>query len=401
MTFRWMILTMVKRLLNKAIQIAGSCSKDGNPEIIEYAHSLVRNLTKMLLSEGVNLVTTVDKFAVANKKNKCGPAIIFYWDVLEEIYEYAKAYSFSKDTKNIAKVISTSKSLKQITTEIPPDKQKIWDALCSNNIITVYTVPFGWNSGAIRRQIQEPFSDALVIIGGGEGVEHLSYLYSSHGKTILPLDIPVGSSCRDGRGGASYLFQSFFSHPEKFIPNINEKTRTKSTMFLYDKWKNKPEEYAKELTDFLTEVVIPQVFFVRLLNEECGEYPAVENFFKNIVTPFVLDKGYGIKDMGKSKIKEGFLNVEIFKEINKSSIIIADMTGLRLNCFMEMGYAFGLNRKVILTAKKGTVCPFDPNQIPCFHWNTSSSDKELSEKLAVFWEQNIDRGSLVTLSEII
>ena len=105
--------------------------------------------------------------------------------------------------------------------------------------------------------------------------------------------------------------------------------------------------------------------------------------------------------MGKSKIKEGFLNVEIFKEINKSSIIIADMTGLRLNCFMEMGYAFGLDRKVILTAKKGTVCPFDPNQIPCFYWNTSSSDKELSKKLVVFWEQNIGRGPLVTLSEII
>jgi len=388
---------MVKRLSDKALQIEGSCSKDGNPQIINYCHSLVRNLTKMLLLEGAAFITTVDKYVTTDEKNRTGHAIIFYWDILEEIYEYAKKFSFSNDTKNIARVITTKKSLKQI----PSDKQVVWDELCSKGVVSVYLTPYGWNSGAIRRQMQEPYSDAIIIIGGGEGVEHSAQLHSLHGKPILPLDIPVGSSCRDGRGGASHLSKSFISNPKKFIPKIDDEMKTKSTMFTYDRWKGKPAEFAKEIVDFLAKVVTPQVFFIRLLNEESKEHPAVRQFFKDVVTPIVVSKCYRIKDMGISKRNEGFLNVEIFKEINNSSVVIADLTGLRQNCFMEMGYAFGLNRKVILTAKKGTKLPFDPNSIPCFFWEPSVSDDKLKEKLIQFWKQNIDRGPLVSLVDII
>ena len=73
------------------------------------------------------------------------------------------------------------------------------------------------------------FSDAIILIGGGEGVEHLAQLNAVHNKPVLPLDIPVGSSCDDGRGGASYLYESFVSNPEKFIPDINDKLRTQSS----------------------------------------------------------------------------------------------------------------------------------------------------------------------------
>jgi len=388
---------MVKRLLNKSIQIAGSCSRDGNHEIIEYCHELIRTIVKNLLSEGATFVTTVDKYVTMDGINGEKPAIIFYWDVLDEIYEYAKKIKFSEEVEGIAKVITTKKSLNQI----PSKKQKMWDELCSQNVVNIYQTPYGWNSGAVRRQMQESFSDAIILVGGGEGVEHLAQLHAVHGKPVLPLDIPVGSSCNDGRGGASYLSESFIFHPEKFIPNINDKLRTQSSLFTYQKWKNKPKEYAHQISEFVSKIVIPQVFFVRLLNEKNKNYNLVSEFFKDVVTPFVIEKGYKIKDMEISKNKEGFLNVEIFQELNKSSIVIADLTSLRNDCFLELGYGFGLNRKIIVTAKKDTKLSFDSTTIPCYFWDLSKSKKDIMTDLNDFWEQNIYRGPLVSIPGLI
>jgi len=380
---------------NKTLHVAGSCSKDGNPVCITYAHSFVKALARMLLAEGAHLVTTVDKIAAMNGENNHIP-IIFCWDILEELYNYAKSRSFSKETTNIAVVVATHKSLNQINTDLPSEKKAIWDELCSKHVVVVHRTPHGWSSGASRRERKESFSDAFIAIGGGEGVEHLSHLYTSHGKPVLPLDIPVGSSCADGRGGATYLSQSFESNPEEFIPNISDSTLTQATALNYEKWKNDPDGLAHEVTDFLSQIVSPQVFYVRLMNETERDYPLVENFFINIITPFVLNMGYTPKEIGKSKNKEGFLNLEIFKGIKKSAIIIADMTGLRPNCCMELGYALGLNRRVILTAMSGTKLIFDADQIPCFFWNPEHPIEKTIVELKTFWEQNIDRGPLVS-----
>ena len=105
--------------------------------------------------------------------------------------------------------------------------------------------------------------------------------------------------------------------------------------------------------------------------------------------------------MGRSETKEAFINIEIFKEINNSLIIIVDLSGLRPNCFMEMGYAFGLNKRVILTAKLGTKLPFDSNAIPCHFWNPNISVEKQQESFMGFWERNINRPALISTIDII
>jgi hypothetical protein len=271
----------------------------------------------------------------------------------------------------------------------------IWDELVTKHVVTVHRTPYGWNSGASRRVLKEKYSDAFIAIGGGEGVEHLKELYTSHGKPVLPLDIPIGSSSSDGRGGARFLYESFVGNPKEFIPNITDSQATQATTFIYEKWKNNPDEFAGAIVDFLSQVVSPQVFFIRLLNNTESDFPQVEKFFSDIVTPFVKSKGFTPKEMGKSKNKEPFLNLEIFHGINKSTVIVADLTGLRLNCFMELGYALGLGKRVILTAKTGTDLTLDSIQIPCFFWNQKISNQDLVVGLSQFWDQNIDRKPLI------
>ncbi|RLF36005.1 MAG: hypothetical protein DRM99_03630 [Thermoplasmata archaeon] len=76
--------------------------------------------------------------------------------------------------------------------------------------------------------------------------------------------------------------------------------------------------------------------------------------------------------------------------------MVVDLTDLRLNCLIEMGYAFGLNKKVIVTAMEDTEIPFDSKMIPCFFWNNNKSSEILKEELHQFWLRNIDRGSLIS-----
>ncbi len=68
----------------------------------------------------------------------------------------------------------------------------------------------------------------------------------------------------------------------------------------------------------------------------------------------------------------------ILKRIRRSAFVIADVTDTSPNVFYELGYAEGLGRPVIRTAKEGTVLPFDIVDSPVLFW---SSLEELKGKL--------------------
>lgn len=387
---------MKQKLSDRVFHISGSCSPMTDIDIINHAHIVVKNITKRLLESGATIVTTIGKNPKVDENDEKSPSIIFDWDVIEEVYNYAKKHKFSEETKNSVKIITTSKNLSRI----PEEKKKMWQELISKGTVALKRISYGWNSGAVRRQRIESLCDALITIGGGEGVEHLAELFSVNGKQIIPLNIPVGSSCQDGKGGAMYLSQIFLSKPKKFIPKIREEIVSKYSLLDYKEWKEKPKKHAEAIVEFLSEVVIPQVFLVRLLNKEKENYNDVDKFFKTVVIPFIKDKNLSFKDMEISNTEEGFLNVEIFKEIINSSIVIVDVTGHRPNCHMEMGFAFGLNKRVIVTALDGTMPTFDTNCIPCYFWDLNKSVKTLKEELDDFWIKNINRESLIIQSGI-
>lgn len=387
---------MKRNLYNRVIQIAGSCSRDTNIETINFSHELVQSLVQNLLESGINIVSTVGNEEKLNPDDPTSSPIIFYWDILEVAYNYAKSKSFSEDVNNIVKVISSEK----LEEDIPEDRKELWREIISKGVVSLTRIKTGWNSGAIKRQKQETISDALLILGGGAGVEHSAHLHVSHGKPVLPLDIPLGSSCNDGIGGASYYSRLAIVEPKKFILNAKVDTASKLANLEYKNWSSSPESYANAILEFLENIIEPQVFYIRLLDEVAEEYHLVESYFRDVVD-VVVKTDFRIKEIGRSETTEAFLNVEIFKEINNSSVIIADLTGLRLNCFMEMGFAFGLNKKVLVTAKKGTTLPFDTHAIPCHFWDPLVSVDKQQESFIDFWVKSINRPLLVSSSEIV
>lgn len=384
----------------RTVQIVGSCSKFINSELNEFSHEVVRNLTNGLLENEAIMLSTVGGDALVDN----GLPLIYNWDILETVYEYAKTLNFPDKSKNIAKIVSSKKS----ESNISDNRKQLWENLRTKEIASIKRIKSGkgWNAGAHQRQEQEKLSDALVILGGGEGAEHLFSLYISNGKPVIPLNIPLGSSYSDGiskkESAGIVLYDQAVDNPKKFIPNADETTTAKLIGLNYDNWKNDPKGYAIEVINFLKQYIKPQVFYVRLLNEDHKEYPHVETFFRDTVDHVVKLKNYRIKDMGSSGAQEIFLNLEIFKEINNSAIIIADSTGLRPNCFIETGFAFGLKKRIILTAKKGTEVPFDVNAIDCHFWDPGSK-LTIQEKRKIFfefWDQNVDKPPIVPEVEL-
>ena len=389
---------MKSNLLNRSIQIAGSSSADTEADLIRFSHNMVTDILKVLLERGATVVSTVGQEARSDPDESSSPSIVFYWSILETAYQFGRSLGFPDIMKNRIRVVSSEKSEE----EIPETRMELWTGLLDAGIVAVYRLRPGWDASAVKRQEQERLADALVVIGGGEGVEHLASLYVSHGKPVLPLDIPIGSSYGDGLGGSMVMSRKAVVDPQKYNLNTGDDTPSRLVKLNFcDDWLTSPEEYAVCIVDLLEDVVRPQVFYVRLLNPEEEEFPYVDGFFRNVVDYVVKDLGYEFKEMGGSETKEAFINVEIFKGISQSSIVIADLTGLRLNCFLEAGFAFGLPKRVILAARKGTRLPFDVKSIPCHFWDETMEIEKMRNAFRDFWQKTVNRPSLVNAPEII
>ena len=54
--------------------------------------------------------------------------------------------------------------------------------------------------------------------------------------------------------------------------------------------------------------------------------------------------------------------------MHRASLVVIDLTGMRPNCTMELGYALGRHRRVVISAKIGTKLIFDGDKLPTYFW---------------------------------
>ena len=70
----------------------------------------------------------------------------------------------------------------------------------------------------------------------------------------------------------------------------------------------------------------------------------------------------------------------ILEGIGRSAFLIADVSGVRPNVYYEIGFAQGLGKQVVITARTGTTLPFDVMDVPVIFWDTQDSLKEQLRK---------------------
>ena len=373
--------------------IAGSANDAVDPALLTYAHQLVVEIVRALVAEGGLLLCGVGKNPLQHAATDSLP-LVFDWTILDHVAaEFAAGrLEVEKPQGKILAFVLTFKTASQI----PPDKAATWAKLVDANATTIQHIQPGWASGAVRRQHQASLADVLIAIGGGEGVEHLAKEFIAQGKPVIPLDLNLGASKGDGSGGAHRLFQEMRHRPQAFLRPIRPEgiggiiTRTETIAGT-----KAISLVAQAIIDLILELCPPEAFYVRLLNSKVDDFNSVERYFRQVVDPVVSGFGYHTVEMGRTESTSPWMNVQIFERIHYSGVTIVDLTGARPNCLMELGYAFGRERRVIITAKEGTVIPFDASPIEVRMWNDSTDDSTRIEELRAYWKRNINRPSLV------
>jgi len=224
-------------------------------------------------------------------------------------------------------------------------------------------------AGLIRDQ-QLLYGDVLVTLGGGAGVELLARQYREDGKPVIPIHIEIGSLNNDGNGGSRYLQERALNEIDTFFHLRDGAgdavSRLSDLRFEGD---SEPKQLAAATARLIADLRPRLAFYVRLLDPGHGEFDAVEEFFREVVDTVMQRNGFRAHEIGMHKPEDAFMNVEIFKLLQRAALVVVDLSGVRPNCMMEFGYALGRRRRYLVSAKKGTYLPFDPDKIPTYFWD--------------------------------
>jgi hypothetical protein len=222
----------------------------------------------------------------------------------------------------------------------------------------------------IIRERQVARGDLLVVISGGAGAEHLTRLYRDDGKPVIPIWADLGTYSSDGTGGGRAIHEKALSEPTMLFrlrDGAGSEAGRLSSLRL--EMASDAELLASATADLIDDLRPPMAFIVRLLDRSAPEFPVVERFFRDIGDSVVTDRGYTPREMGRDRPEKAFINVEIFDSLHRAALVVVDLTGVRPNCMMELGYALGRRRRVIISAREGTKLPFDEDKIPTYFWN--------------------------------
>ena len=383
-------------LFGRRVQISGSANPKTDPALVLCAHEIVRNLVKAIITTGGGIVVGLGREPRPEGAAPDAPSLTFDWTALEAAAECLKLGHGAWPAKfGLPIVVATSEKAES---EIPDSRRALYQTLLGSGLLRVESIMAGARSAAFLRQRQAVFGDALVILGGGTGVEHSANLYLQHRKPVVPLDLPLGASRDDGTGGALRLAKEARSEPTRFFrfdPSFADMESAALAEIATRAGVTAPAEVAQRVAGLLCKLSRPSAFFVRLVNPKHPKFVAVESFFRDVVDPVVQEAGLARIEIGTNKSEHAFMNVAIFESLHFSSLAIVDVTGERPNCFIELGYALGTGNRVLVTAEEGTPLPFDQTMIPCHFWKPGATVSDRKRELVEFWEKNINRPPIV------
>ena len=382
-------------LFGRRIHIAGSIDKDAavaSREEVERARQFVGRLVQALIKRGANFVIPVD---ADPKRPSDDLPICFDWLVWKTLSDNL-ALRPSDAPAPLAVAVQHYKNEEQI----PSEHIALWDALRASSQVEIENAAF-WNMNAKRMEAQARVGDILIALGGTEGVLYLANLYHDAGNPIIPLNFALTPETTGGR--RLYNFGLTASESSRLF-------RTAADPSAHT-WLNRirfPErqpvaERVELLVDLLEALEPPRAFGVRLLNSSHPDFVDVEAYFETVVKPVIEGElGYRLTVVdGAQAYEHARVDEEIFAKLHRSSVVLADLTGTRPNCFLELGYALGRSLPTMMMAKRGTDLPFD---ITTFGGHLWAASGPLNDRRAAFrehWNAIRNRPPLVSPDPLI
>lgn len=382
-------------LFGRRIHIAGSIVEDmavAAAGDVEQARELIPALVKELVKRGANFVIPVDAEPV---RKSDGLPICFDWLVWKTIKD-----SLALRPANVPGSHAVAVQHHKNEDQIPPKYVDLWDELRASPLVKIENAAH-WNMNSKRMEAQARFGDILVALGGTEGVLYLANLYHDAGKPIVPLNLPL---CPETTGARRlYNFGLTSSQTRRLFQIADDgdahdwinKIRFPSRQSVSDR--------VSVLIELLESLDKPKAFAVRLLNPELDDFADVQTFFDTVVQPVIENElGYRLVVIdGRQSYDHSRIDQEIFAKLHRSSIVLADITGARPNCFLELGYALGRGLPTMVMAREGSSLPFDITTFSGLHWKTSGTADDRRRAFREHWQAIRNRPSLVPAEPLI
>jgi hypothetical protein len=149
-----------------------------------------------------------------------------------------------------------------------------------------------------------------------------------------------GALNNDGNGGSRFLHERALADPDAFF---RLRHGAGSAAGRLSSLRLRADADAAALTNNVVRVLAdlrpPSAFYVRLLATDHPDFPEVERFFRDVVDAVAAERGRTPREMGREQPEWAFINVEIFEALHRAGVVVVDLTGVRPNCMMELGYA--------------------------------------------------------------
>jgi hypothetical protein len=382
-------------LIGRRIHIAGSIVEDATiatSNDVNAARELVAGLVKELVKRGANFVIPVDAEPV---RKADGQPICFDWLIWKTIMD-----NLALRPAGIPAPLAIAVQHHKSEDQIPADYTGLWDQLRASPLVKIENAAH-WNMNSKRMEAQARFGDILVSMGGSEGVLYLANLYHDAGKPIVPLNLAL---CPDTTGARRLYNYGLTSSQSRRLFQVADDGDAHD-------WINKicfpPRQPVSDrvavLVDLLEALERPRAFAVRLLNPDLPDYVAVQDFFDVVVKPVIEEElGYRLTVVdGRQAYDHARIDQEIFAKLHRSSVVLADITGARPNCFLELGYALGRGLPTMVTACEGSTLPFDITTFSGLHWKTTGSADDRRRAFREHWQAIRNRPSLVPAEPLI
>lgn len=381
-------------LFGRRIHITGSISEDLNlasVEEVERAREVIQELVKELVTKGATFVIPID----AEKYRSDGKPICFDWLVWETVHN---CLSTRPNDTPLPLIVGVKHNKNE--NQIPEAYQNIWRDMRTSDLVQIESAAH-WNMNSKRMEIQSNYGDILITLGGSEGVLFLANLYHDAGKPLIPLNFKLGSA----NTGALHLYDfglSGTNAQKLFQTNSSVTSHTYLNRIEISKGK-RVVDVVQDILKLLEDLVPPKAFVVRLLNSKHSDYADVQTFFDTVVQPVIeTELGYKLVVIdGNQSFEHARIDQEIFAKLHRSQFVLADITGLRPNCFLELGYALGRSLPTMILAKEGTEHPFDIYSLSAHHWKTTGSAEERRREFRNHWKAIKNRPPLVAMQTLI
>ncbi len=202
-------------------------------------------------------------------------------------------------------------------------------------------------------------ADVAVFVAGSEG----TFIAANWARIA---GIPVLGVTAFGGAGRELYASEKAQLSEKFGSSI-----TRDEFDVLNQDATDADALAADVVTLAERIVIPTTVFPVL--PFSMDFEDVKDSFRESCR----DAGFELRGTDEEETTERIIP-RILEGIRRAAVVVADVTEPRPNVYYEIGLAQGMQKDVILTAKEGTVLPFDLADIPTLLWKTQ---RDLKEKL--------------------